>query len=261
MKRQLPFISSIATLCLLLSLVTSCKKDPPLPEPETPLGTLEIRFKPTMNGVPLEGNSLFTGPNGKRMLIETLKFYWSDIYLHQGNDSILAKDVEFVDLISGALSYRFDVAPGSYSRLTYAVGLSPTLNGTNNPDYDEAQWPLSHPLSIYNGMYWSWATGYIFSKVEGKTDTSATQNQTPTFTWFYHSGLDSLYSPNVLSDLNLNIEKDQTTILVLNLEVNEIFSQPGDTINMQNNYFTHTTDNIELARKVIRNLSKSIQTN
>ncbi|MFN5318145.1 MAG: MbnP family protein [Bacteroidia bacterium] len=261
MKRHLFFIPSLTSLFVLLLLVTSCKKDPPLPEPETPLGTLEIRFKPTMNGVPLEGNSLFIGPNGKRMLLETLKFYWSDIYLHQGNDSILAEDVEFVDLVSGALNFRFDVAPGSYSRMSYAVGLNPTLNGTNNPDYDEAQWPLTHPLSIYNGMYWSWATGYIFSKVEGKTDTSATQNQTPTFTWFYHSGLDSLYSPNVLSDLSLNIEKDQTTILELNLEVNDIFSQPGDTVNMQNDYFTHTTDNLELARKVIRNLSKSIKSN
>jgi hypothetical protein len=145
--------------------------------------------------------------------------------------------------------------------MSYAVGLNPTLNGTNNPNYDEAQWPLSHPLSIYNGMYWSWATGYIFSKVEGKTDTSEAQNQTPTFTWFYHSGLDSLYSPNVLNNLNLTIEKDQTTVLQLNLEVNDIFSQPGDTINMQTDYFTHTTDNLELARKVIRNLSKSITPN
>jgi hypothetical protein len=261
MKQHLNIIPLLATFTLLITLSASCKKDPPLPEPESPLGTLEIRFNPTMNGVPLEGNSLFMGPNGKRMLIENLKFYWSDMYLRQGSDSILAKDVEFVDLISGALSYRFDVAPGTYTSMSYAVGLNPTLNGTNNPNYDEAQWPLSHPLSIYNGMYWSWATGYIFSKVEGKTDTSEAQNQTPTFTWFYHSGLDSLYSPNVLNNLNLTIEKDQTTVLQLNLEVNDIFSQPGDTINMQTDYFTHTTDNLELARKVIRNLSKSITPN
>jgi hypothetical protein len=108
-------------------------------------------------------------------------------------------------------------------------------------------------------MYWSWASGYIFSKIEGKTDTSAAQNQTPTFTWFYHSGLDALYSPGRVEDLSIAIKENETTQLDLAIEVNEVFSQPGDTINMVNNYFTHTTDNLALAEKVIRNISKSIK--
>lgn len=237
----------------------SCKKDEAIPEITEPAGTLEIRFYPTMNGVPLEANTIFIGPNNRRMLVENFKFYLSGLYLRTDTDSVLIKDVSLIDLVSANKTLKLAVKPGIYKALRYAVGLTPEQNGTNNPNFDEAQFPIDHPQSIYNGMYWSWASGYIFSKIEGKLDTSATQNQTPTFTWFYHSGLDVLYSPGSISDLSIELKDKETTVLDLAIEVNDVFRQPGDTINMVNNYFTHTTDNLGLAEKVIRNISKSIR--
>ncbi len=254
-----PLRSSLLIGVFSLFVLVSCKKDEPVPETKEPAGTLEIRFYPTMDGQPFQANTLFLGPNQKRMLVETFKFYLSGLYLNSDIDSLLINDVSFVDLTSLNPSLKFLVKPGNYTALRYAVGLTPELNGTNDPNFDEAQFPIDHPLSIYNGMYWSWATGYIFSKIEGKTDTSAAQNQTPTFTWFYHSGLDTLYSPGRISDLSVEIKDQQTTTLDLAIEINEVFSQPGDTINMTSDYFTHTTDNLDLARKVIRNISKSIK--
>ena len=79
------------------------------------------------------------------------------------------------------------------------------------------------------------------------------------FTWFYHSGLDTLYSPGRISDLSIELKDKETTVLDLAIEVNDVFRQPGDTIMMMNQYFTHTTDNLLLAQKVIRNISKSIK--
>jgi hypothetical protein len=244
---------------ILITTIFSCSKDEAIPESLDPGGILEIRFHPTMNGAPFVANSLFTGPNNQRMLIENFKFYFSGLYLRSDTDSVLINDVSFVDLIASNKTLKFRVRPGTYNALRYAVGLTPEQNGTNNPNFDEAQFPVGHPLSIYNGMYWTWATGYIFSKIEGKIDTSASQNQTPTFTWFYHSGLDTLYSPGRISNLSLELKDRETTTLDLAIEVNEVFRQPGDTIDIQTDYFTHTTDNLDLAGKVIRNISKSIK--
>lgn len=251
--------STFSILVFTLLALASCKKDEAIPEPTEPAGILEIRFNPTMNGVPLQANSIFTGPNNQRMLVENFKFYLSGLYLRSDTDSVLIKDVSFVDLVASNKTLKLSVRPGNYNALRYAVGLTPEQNGTNDPNFDEAQFPVDHPQSIYNGMYWSWATGYIFSKIEGKTDTSAAQNQTPMFTWFYHSGLDALYSPGRIEDLSIVLKDKETTVLDLAIEVNEVFRQPGDTINMVNNYFTHTTDNLPLAEKVIRNISKSIK--
>jgi hypothetical protein len=251
--------STFSILFFMLLTLAACKKDEAIPETTEPAGILEIRFNPTMNGVPLQANSIFTGPNNQRMLVENFKFYLSGLYLRSDTDSVLIKDVSFVDLIASNKTLKLAVKPGVYKALRYAVGLTPEQNGTNNPNFDEAQFPIDHPQSIYNGMYWSWASGYIFSKIEGKIDTSATQNQTPTFTWFYHSGLDVLYSPGSISDLSIELKDKETTILDLAIEVNDVFRQPGDTINIMNDYFTHTTDNLGLAEKVIRNISKSIK--
>jgi len=251
-------IPALGFMCVLL-VVASCKKDEAIPETTDPAGILEIRFHPTMNGAPLEANSIFTGPNNQRILVENFKFYFSGLYLRSDTDSVLIKDVSFVNLVSSNKTLKLSVRPGNYKALRYAIGLTPEQNGTNDPNFDEAQFPVDHPQSIYNGMYWSWASGYIFSKIEGKTDTSAAQNQTPTFTWFYHSGLDALYSPGSIEDLSIAIKDKETTQLDLGIEVNDVFRQPGDTINMVNNYFTHTTDNLPLAEKVIRNISKSIK--
>jgi hypothetical protein len=139
------------------------------------------------------------------------------------------------------------------------LGVKKALNGTDDTNFDEASFPIDHPLSIYNNMYWSWATGYIFSKIEGKIDTSQAQDQTPTYTWFYHSGMDTCYTEKNFDNLNIVVNEGKTTVIELGIEVKDIFISQNDTINMVEDNFTHTTDNIDLARKVSINLAKGFR--
>ncbi len=249
------------TLSILVVLFAfSCSKDAPVPPDEVDEnGTLELLFEPTMNGAPYQPNQVFIGPNGLRMNMETFKFYLSDIWLLNDNDSLLASDIELADMnTSNGKSLQFRLKPGSYTAMRIGIGVTPALNGTNDPDFNEAQFSIDHPLSIYNNMYWTWATGYIFAKLEGKLDTSSAQNQTPTFTWFYHSGMDTTYTKRKFENLDFSIEKGKTTTLKVGLEVNQIFVEDGDTLNMVDSYFTHTTDNLPLARRIIEGLGKAL---
>ena len=250
----------LGILTLIMSFV-ACKKDDPIVPPvlPDPKGTIEIRFLPTMNGNPLAYNQIFQGPNGKRMLLETFRAYLSNIRFEtaDGNQNTLS-DIELVDLGTGSNSISLTSIPNTYTALHFGIGVPNNLNGTSNPNFSPAAYPIEHPLSVYNGMYWSWATGYIFLKVEGRIDTTTAQDQTPLYTFFYHTGIDTLYQEHTVNNLNLQVKDGQTSVLEFAIEVNDLFITPGDTINMVDDYFTHTTDNIELARKIIQNFGTAL---
>lgn len=259
MKSKTLSLLSIVTLTLSI-LLSACEKDQPIPPPVEPTkGIVEIRFVPTMNGAAFQPNVNFTGPNNLKMNLEIFKFYLSDLQLINSSGNQILSEIELVDLSQSDKSISIETEPGTFQQLKFFLGVKNALNGTNDPNFDEASFPNNHPLSIYNNMYWSWATGYIFSKIEGKIDTSLAQNQTPTFTWFYHSGMDTCYTEKNFENLNIEVNAGKTTVIELGIEVNDIFINQTDTINMVEDNFTHTTDNIELARKVIVNLARGIR--
>jgi hypothetical protein len=249
-------------LIVVTSLVlTSCKKDEPIPAqlPQVnDTGKLEIRFSPSMNGAPFQLNQVFTGPNNLRMNVELFKFYLSSITIHDTTDQLI-KDVALVDFSKLNKSVIMDVPVGDYTNLKFGIGLSKIQNGTGNPDFNPANFPIEHPQSIYNDMYWTNSTRYVFLKIEGKIDTSAAQNTVPTYTWFYHTGKDTMYTPVAFNNLNFSVNKGQTTVLEFGVEVNDLFINQTDTINMVADNYTHTTDFPVLARKVISNLGRAIR--
>jgi hypothetical protein len=249
------------SILLMTIMISSCKKDEPIViEPETnTTGTVEIRFVPTMNGQPFQLNSLFSGPNGKRIQIETFKSFFSEIAISSNGNVVGKKDIELIDFGSTNKSILISTESGSIDQLEFGIGVNKTLNGTNNPDFSPSSFASDHPLSIYNGMYWTWASGYIFFKIEGRIDTSITQDQSPIFTCFYHVGLDTLYSKKSFNNLNLVVNKGQTTIIEIAIEFNDSFIAQTDTINMIDQYFTHTSDNFELATKVIGNFKSGLR--
>ena len=55
------------------------------------------------------------------------------------------------------------------------------MNASDPSDFDS-----SHPLSIANNTYWSWASKYKFFMLEGRVDS---QSDGIDATFSYHSGL------------------------------------------------------------------------
>lgn len=245
---------------LAVIFLSSCGKDEPITEPEVNnTGTVEIRFVPTMNGQAFQLNTPFIGPNDKRIQIESFKSYFSQIRLST-NDVVKGKqDISLLDFGSNNKSILISTQAGNIDKIEFGIGVNKTLNGTSDPNFNPSSYATTHPLSIYNGMYWTWASGYVFVKIEGRIDTSASQTQTPLFTCFYHTGLDTLYSTKSFNDLNLSVTKGQTTIVEIAVEFNEIFKTQSDTIDMVDKYFTHTSDDFELAQKVITNFKLALR--
>lgn len=243
--------------CFLVIVMTSCDKDVFIPPalPQEDKGSLEIQFKPTMNGEPLLLNTVYLGNNSQNLMLETFKAYLSNIQLRSGDSILGESEVELVDFSLNDKSITLKADEGNIDAIHFDIGLNPTLNGTNDPDFNPATYGNTHPLSIYNSMYWNWASGYIFLKIEGRLDTSLLQDQPPNFTFFYHCGLDTLTRSYELSNLNIDINSGQTTVVELALEMNDIL----ENVDISEEFFTHTSDNIELATKVIINFGNAIR--
>ena len=96
-------------------------------------------------------------------------------------------------------------------------------------------------------------------RIEGKTDTSSTQDKSADYSWFYHVGTDTLYEYCHFEKTTWKVWADKTTLVRIGIEVNDLFRNEKDTIDMVKEPFTHTTDQFELASRVISNMRKNIR--
>jgi len=252
---------SLSLLFVFVIFISSCKKDEPIPVPiiDGLSGTFELEIKATMNGAPVIAYAPFTNVNQHRATIEDFRFYLGTFTLKNASAAeVQIKDVAYFDLLNGKNKLSIKLPEGDYTDLSFYVGVPDALNGTNNPDFTASVYGQDHPLSLFNAMYWTWASGYIFLKVEGKIDTSATQDQAFDRNYFYHVGLQDYFLPKHFPGSQIKIKKGETTKLVLKIEYNDLFRNSEETINMAVNSFTHTTDNAVLAEKVIENFRDAL---
>jgi hypothetical protein len=86
-----------------------------------------------------------------------------------------------------SLSVDLLAPAGDYQALELGVGVP---QGCNHMDPTKAV----YPLNASSGMYWTWASGYMFIRLEG-----ATTSGSDVHTFAYHVGFDPVYRSVVLS--------------------------------------------------------------
>jgi hypothetical protein len=130
-----------------------------------------------------------TDDSGRRYQLNVAKFYISQITLHNADGTDWQSYGKFTLVSLGQEEYLVDSVPvGNYRSITFTVGLDPTTN-TSSP----AQFDASNPLSFQSpSMYFGDGQGYIFMNVQGKADTSATQNGLVNIPFSYQVGTDDL---------------------------------------------------------------------
>lgn len=162
-------------LILSLFLLLSCEKD--TAEPAT--GEVVLQFKGTFGSDPLLMYAAdYPYEAGMDLKFQLFQFYLSDIVLLGENkttgDSVVLSDIELVsfkdiqtaDAAQQGVQLRIKNVPqGRYRGIKFGLGVSPDLNATSPAAYTPP-----HPL---DDNYWSWATGYVFTKIEGNADLNA----------------------------------------------------------------------------------------
>lgn len=130
---------------------------------------------------------------------EKVKFSLASFYLSmpnfmddEGNATPL--DPQYIIVRPGDMPTSFgEMEPGHVHMFNFSIGVDEATNtesgatGRQPSDFTDA----AHPLAPQpEGMYWSWASGYIFVKLEGEIDYDG-DNQADT-TFKYHLGVNDL---------------------------------------------------------------------
>ncbi|MFM9056381.1 MAG: MbnP family protein [Bacteroidota bacterium] len=167
MKKILPI------LALFTVILAGCKDD----EPGTPKtsGTVLVDLTNVVGSVNLDetGATWYTNAAGESFNVTRLKYYLSNFELIRNDEVKYTLDNGYflVDESNQATTVLElpDVPPGQYDKIRFLIGVDSTRNVSG------AQTGALDPA---NGMFWTWSTGYIFYKLEGKSPASANVDST-----------------------------------------------------------------------------------
>ncbi len=173
---------------------------------------LTLQFNPVMGNNTLVADKVFYS-NGDSITMEVLRFYISGIELLL-NETTIWKEQNSFHLIDAVLINSLSVqlkqsSQLNYNKVKFNIGIDSSTNvaGAMGGDLDPTK-----------GMYWTWQSGYINFKLEGKSKRCTARNNEFTF----HLG--GYQKPfNAMQTVVLEI--GNTEILNIKLDLDKLISQ------------------------------------
>ena len=169
--------------------------------------SISIQWKPVYKQIPLKLNTNYTYYNDS-ILFTTLKFYVTNVTL-LNNDSIVYQffQKQFLIDIEKPLSLILKSSfkkPLKFNKISFNVGVDSATNVSGAMD---------KALDPIHGMYWTWQSGYINFKVEGKSSAcSSSQNKFG----FHIGGYQFPY--NTLQKCSFNILSNSPVVIHVNID-------------------------------------------
>jgi hypothetical protein len=210
----------------------SCKKPDPKPEPEpepatgtttgqSGNGSVKIVLNHRVGPFDLVFQKKYESPASDSITVTKLMYYLSNFKLvtSEGVKYIEKESYHLVDHSnSGSLIITLsDVPPGDYNGLIFMIGIDSLRNCSGS---------RSGALDPAKNMFWTWNSGYIFFKMEGKSDISPSKNYT------YHvGGYMGTYKTQQNISINFpvkaaQVKADHTPVVNLTVNCGEIFDTP-----------------------------------
>lgn len=212
--------SALTLLCWILWILPSCQKatEEDLPD----LASLELRFHPLMQGAPLNLNTSYTLPGGETFEPRVFKFYCGQIVgKTQTGESINSTGDPYylADAAQPAtLTIRTKIPAGRYPSFEFLLGVDSARNVSG---------VQSGALDPLKGMFWTWNSGYIFAKLEGRSPDASTPNNAVE----YHIGgfrvpYNAAQSINLPVAVSTDLQPGQTLVLDIDVELEKWFTGP-----------------------------------
>ena len=158
---------SLSTFAIIFTLaalsLAGCKENEPVPDTTSKTGTLDLEFEQRVGAAPLElSTRSYSTPSGDQFKITTFRQYISNIKLTKadGTQYVLPESYYLLDAaVSTSKNLELkDIPVDDYTGITFTVGVDSTRNVSG------AQ---TGALDPNNGMFWTWNSGYIYTKLEG----------------------------------------------------------------------------------------------
>lgn len=143
-------------------------------------------------------DSVYTNPFGEKYTINKFRYYVSDISLKSDDSKNFIEKNSFHLVDEGdpeSQSFSIKVPQGNYSSISFLLGVDSLHNVSG------AQTGALDPTK---DMFWTWNTGYVMAKLEGKSPSSALVNNKYEF---HIGGFSGKY--NVLKNIKLNFPENK----------------------------------------------------
>lgn len=250
----------LVVLLMGISL-TSCTNDnnQPVQDPE---GDVKLTFKANFKNEPLlMYDDTYDYEAGMKLRFQLFQFYISHLKLITEMEDTLSGGEELLDIAlvsfkdvnnmpaaeEGIVFQVEDVPAGKYKGIKLGVGVSDDFNATQPGDY-----PAGHPLS---DNYWTAATGYIFSKIEGNADINGDGDFSEKLT--FHTGASELYREKVFIE-DFEVKQGEPLELNFNIDLNNVLvKNAGEFLDFRQVTQDHTND-MEVAGFIADNLGNAL---
>jgi hypothetical protein len=208
-------------------------------------------------------DSTATSPGGVPFKVTKFRFFVSQFALLDRNNvpvpvamvdesgKELKYNLALVDYEAPASTTLRVLAPkGSYNGLAFSIGVPVVGSKGDSLNHADASQQTA-PLDVDNDMYWGWNPGYIFLKIEGRSQIKGEWQS-----FFYHMGDDSRMAHIALSS---PITVDAGAKRTLKVDIDRLFVTPSGT--MSPNIGGGSTDRMAhmgaLVDTVANNVAKS----
>ncbi len=160
--------AKLTILFLLCGLIAGCSK-----ETSDTQGSnlLRVSFRLIANSQPLNHTDDYLNGSGENYTVSAFKFYTGQYALiNSGTLQQTSSTDYYLSNMddSNSLSIEVPLQSGRFNQLSFTIGVDSLHNVSG------AQAGALDPI---NGMFWTWNTGYIFAKLEGKSAFSPADNQ------------------------------------------------------------------------------------
>jgi hypothetical protein len=214
---------------IVFTVFCGCDKETSDPNGNTILpGTLNVEFVNKVDNQDLDitGNTNYINSLGEEYSVNVFKYYISNIRMIKSDSSryYLPETYWLMDAEKpiSLLNKLNNVAAGKYIGMEFLIGVdSATL----------AKGVQGGALDPSNGMVWSWTTGYVFVKMEGRCPMAGTDSLFAYHISGYHDydGTNSLrWSTVYFNGQTIEVNKSINTKIQIKTDLQEFFKNPSD---------------------------------
>lgn len=167
-----------------------------------------ISFVPVFNGHKIVLDSVIKDEDGSWIEFNTLKFYISHLALSGAKSKWIDPTSAYLIDLEDSSSWIIQTESTEATSLSFFIGIDSVTNVSGILEGD---------LDPIKGMFWSWNSGYINFKIEGKASNNIQEN----LSFEYHIGG---YLPpfKTVQEVELIISSTHDTILI-EIEIAELF--------------------------------------
>ena len=184
-------------------------------------GTITLSFIPNVAGKPLVLNdSSYTNPFDEIYQISKFRFYVSQVSAKDKQRS--QKEKNSYHLIDAAdpssLQFSFSLKPGKYNSIDFLLGVDSVRN------FSGAQ---TGELDPVKNMFWTWNSGYVMLKLEGRSTASTALNNRIEYHIGGYSGAFNTIK-KIHLDVNFEIVAGKSVSLPIKTDINTLWQGAHD---------------------------------